>query len=336
MLFRGMLAFLALSITACSPTYNEYVTNEYNVSDVGVEVGDASMGNRTGAQITELITTSNPLGSFRGDRLPNLQEGELEPGEYTIQFQVIEPPIDGLGFSAYAYVTWKVDGQQLDRIVSVFSGSAISGVANAVHVQLLDQSERGSIFLDGSFGVTNGLASFTASAAQTIGVGQQIVFDSQPGVFYGIPNGMNGTTAVLDRPYTGVTDGAADAYTIAKYKVGVTLSKGTRPATMQPPVLFTQNLRNAAPAGAINVLFPSDAGVISVLATAIVNGVNLQGEAANGTLSFFDAGGNTLTAFIPSSFPMWYPVPPGSVEMVFFNQSTTQTLNFSFQWGIEG
>lgn len=299
--------------------------------------GEPSVANLTGAQTTDLVTTSNALGSFNGDRLPNLQPGQLEPGEYTLQFQVIEPPIDGLGFGTYAYITWKVNGQQLNRIVSVFSGTAISGVANAVHVHLQDQSERGSVFLAGTFGVINGLANFTSSIAQTIGNDQQIIFTSQPGVIYNIPNGMNGTTAVLDRQYSGLTSGATTAYTISKYKVGVTLSKGTRPATMQPPVLLTQGLRNVVPGGILNVPFPADAGIISVLSTVIVNGANPQSEAVNGTVSFFDASGLiTLAAYVPQSFFGWYPIPPGSVEMVFANHSTTQTLNFSFQWGIEG
>ncbi len=290
----------------------------------------------TKAQIAELTTTSNPLGSFSGDRAPSLQQDDLEPGEYTLQFQIVEPPIDSLGFATYAYIVWKIRGQQISRIISVFNGSAISGVADSVHVQLLDQSGRGEVFLDGTFSVTNGSANVTSSASHALKPGQLIQFSSQPGVFYTVPNGMNGTSAVLDRAYTGTTNAAADAFTLSIYKVAVALSRGTRATTMQPPVLFTQNEKNAAPGGNLTVLFPLDAGIISVLATVIVNGNNTQEEAANGTLSFFDDNGNTLTAFIPSSFPAWYPVPPGSVSMVFSNHSGEETLNFSYQWGIEG
>jgi hypothetical protein len=316
MLFRVILSFLILLTLSCSE-------------------GDVPV-NLTRSQISELLTTTHLLGSFTGDRSPSLQQDNLEPGEYTIQFQIVEPPTDGLGFATYAYIVWKIGGQQISRIISVFNGSAISGIADSVHVQLLDQSGRGEVSLQGTFSVTNGSPSFTSSVAQTLKSGQLIQFDSQPGVFYSVPNGMLGTSGVLDAAYTGVTDGAAEAFSLSKYKVAAALSKGTRPTTMQPPVLFTQNEKNAGPGANLTVIFPFDAGIISVLATVIVNGNNTQEEAANGTLSFFDDNGFTLTAFIPSSFPAWYPVPPGSVSMVFSNHSGDQTLNFSYQWGIEG
>jgi hypothetical protein len=292
--------------------------------------------NLTRSQISEIQTGTNALGTFAGERLPSLQQDDLEPGEYTIQFQIVEPPVDGLGFATYAFIVWKIGGQQISRIISVFNGSAISGIADSVHVQLLDQSGRGEVSLQGTFSVTNGSTNFTSSVAQTLKSGQLIQFDSQPGVFYVVPNGMTGTSGVLDSPYTGITNAGAKAFSLSKYKVAAALSKGTRATTMQPPVLFTQNEKNAGPAANLTVIFPIDAGIISVLATVIVNGNNTQEEAANGTLSFFDDNGVTLTAFIPSSFPNWYPVPPGSVSMVFTNHSGEDTLNFSYQWGIEG
>lgn len=71
---------------------------------------------------------------------PNLQVADLEPGEYTLQFQVVNAPADGNGFAAQAIINWKVQGQQITRICSIYSGLAISGVAEAVDVKIQDTS----------------------------------------------------------------------------------------------------------------------------------------------------------------------------------------------------
>src|SRR5271157_5513727 len=186
---------------------------------------------------TTLLTTANALGLFAGTQLSNLQQSNLEPGEYTLQFNVIEPPIDGLGYATYAYVVWKVEGQPVPRIISVYNGAAISGVADSVDVHLLDQSGRGNTVFTVQFNVTNGSVNFTTTGQLSLKNGQLIQFGVQPGVFYTIPNGMTGTIGVLDRPFTGPTSigvDASSAFTLSEYKVGVTLSKGTRPTTMQP------------------------------------------------------------------------------------------------------
>ena len=43
---------------------------------------------------TTLLTTSNALGTFDGTQFSNLQQGNLEPGEYTLQFNVISTALD--------------------------------------------------------------------------------------------------------------------------------------------------------------------------------------------------------------------------------------------------
>lgn len=290
--------------------------------------------NLTRAQITELQTSTNTLGSFAGDRLPSIQQDNLEPGEYTIQFQVIEPPVDGLGFAAYAYVVWKVGGQQISRIINVFNGSAISSVADSAHVQLQDQSRRGFVSFSGTFSVTNGSANITSSTVHTLKSGQLIQFASQPGIFYTVSSGMNGTTATLSTPYTGTTNAATGAFALSTYKVAVALSRGTRATTMQPPVLITTN-STGVPANSITLIpFPlAEAGVISALIT-VTSAV--AAEAEKGNAQFLDAAGNVIASYQPNEFSGWYPVPPGSVNLRFINGSTTDTLFFSLQWGIEG
>jgi hypothetical protein len=77
-----------------------------------------------------------------GRQVPSLAVRDLDPGEYTIQFEVY-PPEDGKGFAAYAIVSWKIDGQQITRKLTVFSGASISGVAEAVDVRIVDVSDIG-------------------------------------------------------------------------------------------------------------------------------------------------------------------------------------------------
>lgn len=290
------------------------------------------------AQITDLFTTTNGLGSFAGQRLSNIQVNDLEPGEYTIQFQVVEPTIDGLGSAAYAIIRWKVGGQQIQRIVSVYSGAVISGVATAVDVQLLDQSGRGATNFVQTATVVNGSNTVVLSANITLGSDEEVIFSTQPTVPYGVIGPVTGNVLTLTSPYTGVGGAGVTFFANSHYKVGVSLSKGTRPTIMQPPVLLTQGVTTVAASSlSLPVFIPADAGIISALITVTVNGAPGTGEAeaVNGIVNFGN-GTLVLAQYIPNSFPMWFPVPPGTDGFFFINQSTTQPLNFSLQWGIEG
>ncbi|MCL2428611.1 MAG: hypothetical protein FWD12_05205 [Alphaproteobacteria bacterium] len=80
-----------------------------------------------------------------GQYYSNLQMEAMEPGEYTIQFSVMEIT-PGLGGPRHqipaprAQVVWKVAGQQTRRLMSIYSGAVIGGLAEAVHVKLQDQA----------------------------------------------------------------------------------------------------------------------------------------------------------------------------------------------------
>jgi hypothetical protein len=96
------------------------------------------------ANMVRTTTQGTAAGGLpTGNPIPSIQMNDLEPGVYTIQFTVI-PPGDGQGFAAYAIVTWKVEGQQVTRMVSVFSGAVISGVAESVDVKIVDVSQIGT------------------------------------------------------------------------------------------------------------------------------------------------------------------------------------------------
>lgn len=292
------------------------------------------------SQFTNMVTTQNALGSFKGNLLQNLQQDQLDPGVYTIQFQILDRPTDGLGLGAYAFIFWRVQGQSIERVINVFNGAAISGPCNSVHVQLLDQSGRGplSAFL-GTFSVANGSANVTSTIAQTIQPGEQIQFNSQPGVFYTVGS-WSGKNGLLTQAYTGTTSALASAFAITKYKIAATLSRGTRPTIMQPPVLLTENQVLVDISGQTVIQVPpANAGVVSAIITVSVAGPfgTAQTEASNGLVQFLDVSGAVLADYLPQNLGIsWYPVPPGTQTVAFVNHSTTKPLNFSIQWGIEG
>lgn len=75
----------------------------------------------------------------------SIDQSDLEPGTYTLQFGVVNTT-PAIGFSGnqifspivQAIITWKIDGQQQRRVISVVSGTSISGVADGVDVKLID------------------------------------------------------------------------------------------------------------------------------------------------------------------------------------------------------
>jgi hypothetical protein len=319
-----MFAFLASSCTI-------------SVKDDEQMTQNARGKNLTRSFLSTMQTTVNPLGSFAGNLVANLQIDQLEPGEYTIEFQVIEPPIDPENYALYAYIKWKVDGQQLQRIINVFSGAVISGVAEAVDVYLLDQSGRGtgSNFLPLST-TTNGNNIVVYGSPISLVQGQTIIFNTNPQQIYTAPLGVsNSVNVTLDRPYEGISDVNVNSYSLASYKVGATLSRGTRPTIMQPPTLTTKpTVAINHGAGPVNVSIPIDSGVISVLVTVIA-GSGSQSESLNGSVDFTDVT-TVIGGFVPNYFSGWLPIPIGAKNMNLFNNSTTANLLFAIQWGIEG
>ncbi len=291
----------------------------------------------TRSQTSLVTTTRNALGSFAGNRIPNLQVSNLQAGEYTLQFEIAEPTIDGLGEAVYAYISWKVAGQPMQRIISVFSGSAIGGVSEAVDVSFLDQSGRGGSTLVGFITLVNGSTNVVFAAPQNLAASEILVFNAQPNVGYGLAGPVRGTVATLSSPYTGPGGPAATAIAFAQYKVACTLSKGTRPNTMQPPVLQTITTQSNGP-GLQIIPIPRDAGIISALITVTPGPGSgpVSFLSANGIVQFVDPAGLTVGEFIPFNFPSWFPVPPSASQLWLVNTNTTQVLDFSVQWGVDG
>lgn len=87
------------------------------------------------------------LATGVGGFLPSVQATFDDPGHYTIQFEVVAPK--GLFYLAQARVSWSVEGNNAVRIVNVGSGVSVSGVGQAVGVQIMDATTPDMITLVG-------------------------------------------------------------------------------------------------------------------------------------------------------------------------------------------
>lgn len=92
---------------------------------------------------------AGPLATNDTTKFVTLQANfEDEPGNYTVQFGVPQPP-DTAGSTAGSYsckadIFWSVEGQTIKRTVSVGNGVSVSGVAQGVKVRIYDDS--GTLF----------------------------------------------------------------------------------------------------------------------------------------------------------------------------------------------
>jgi len=200
----------------------------------------------------------------------NIDVTDLEPGTYTIQFSIINiqpspnlhiiiPPI------VQAIVTWKIEGQQQRRVISVVSGATITGVCEAVDVKILD-------------------------------------INNQEDVGY-------------------------------EYQVQVTLSRGQRANTQQPPQLSRGRFVLVEAESAVDFPVPEDSGVISVF---IYLG---EGDTENSELQFQDAVNNTVAVLSPvPNATQWIPIIPGTTIVRVVNTNSPAPSGFfaNLIWGIDG
>lgn len=199
----------------------------------------------------------------------NIDVTNLEPGTYTLQFSILNiqlsphlnleiPPI------VQAIVTWKIEGQQQRRVISVASGATISAVCEAVDVKLLD-----------------------------------------------------------------IENNEDDGY---DYQVQVTLSKGLRANTQQPPQLSRGRFVLIAASSEFGFPVPQDSGVISFF--TFIDGTGVDFDLA---ASMIDAVGNTVASIRPvPNASQWIPIIPGTTEVKITNFSLTAGIFANLIWGIDG
>lgn len=202
----------------------------------------------------------------------NIDISDLVPGTYTLQFSVISiapspnvkiqiPPI------VHAIITWKIEGQQQRRLVSVVSGASISGVAQGVDVKIIDDSDE-------------------------------------------------------DIGYT--------------YQVQVTLSKGLRANTQQPPQLSRGRFVSINPTDQFKFSVPQDAGVISTFLYVDRGSFGTVAD-TDVEIRMLDAVGNIVANINPApNGTQWIPLVPGTTEVSIVNFDATTGIFANLIWGIDG
>lgn len=269
---RFTIALLALFVIGCG-------SEPIECSDNGdcYPPPEADMLNLIASQISNMVRTTaagSRLSDLpQGNPIPNLQQTNLDPGEYTLQFEAF-PPGDKFGFSAFAIVNWKTRGQTVTRKVSIFSGAAITGVCDAVDVQIVDDSN--------------------------------------------------------------INDGALPPLA---YKIGASLSRGSRPNIMQPATVFT-NPRAVPVAAGLSTSFqvPQGAGVISAM---ILLSTQLSQTANTNPLGVTAHGNDDFLAVTTQSWypilqnPGWVPLTPRTTSIIVQNFDT-HDIDVQVVWGVEG
>lgn len=219
------------------------------------------MSKLTASMLSSMIAGSDVLQN-------NIDVSDLEPGTYTLQFSVINiqpspnlqimiPPV------VHAIITWKIEGQQQRRVVSVVSGASISGVCQAVDVKIQD-------------------------------------IDNAEDEGYG-------------------------------YQVQVTLSKGLRANTQQPPALSRGRLVQVVPSNYAFFDVPDDSGVISFFPMFDTSHPDDMG------IAMIDAVGNTVATIQPAPLStQWIPLVPGTTQVRLQNFNATDGMFCNLLWGIDG
>ena len=198
----------------------------------------------------------------------NIDVSDLEPGTYTLQFSVINiqpspnlhiaiPPI------VHAIVTWKIEGQQQRRVVSVVSGASISGVCQAVDVKVQD-----------------------------------------------------------------INNAEDDGY---GYQVQVTLSKGLRANTQQPPALSRGRLVLVSQTALLSSMCRK------IRASSRFSQCSIRAHPDDMGIAMVDAVNNTVATIMPAPLStQWIPIVPGTTQVRLQNFNATDGMFCNLLWGVDG
>jgi hypothetical protein len=135
---RKFILVSTILFLGCGPS-NTYVTNEYQPVDGGEEL---MISGRQSQPNTMTTGITNPVNGLQVS-LVNPQ-GQPESGTMTLQFQV-QPPVSATNgingvFACQALISWTISGNRVTRRISVGNGRTITGVGEAVTVQLIDHT----------------------------------------------------------------------------------------------------------------------------------------------------------------------------------------------------
>jgi hypothetical protein len=282
--------------------------------------------------------------------------------DFTCQFSVTAPGGRSV-VNAEALVSWRVEGQEVTRRITIGAGASLTGVGQAVRVEIYDatppnfyQSRR----VAGTVTVTEGSDAVVFSAAPGLPLGSTLTFSAQPKVQYFI-EAESGTDVTLTAPYTGPSRSSATATTAYEsnitYGVGVQVSAGARGSNAQPPLLqpydgppytvFDAN--NPAPGGGflfvvnpgdvLPIAIPEDAGVNQVFITVFPLFGGFGGVPTDTAIASIENGIGDQRTWDTQVNKEWIPVPPGAQTLLVSNNSTggrPGPLRFGVAFGIEG
>jgi hypothetical protein len=132
-----LILVLTALLCACTIQSEKDDRQMYGMSDegIGADPHNAPTAKKGWSVAGELTT---------GLAAPTVSlQANFEPGDYTIQFNLIMPNTGGAAINvrAVALVTWSVEGNQVTRRVNVGNGVSISGNAEGVRVVISDSSD---------------------------------------------------------------------------------------------------------------------------------------------------------------------------------------------------
>lgn len=286
--------------------------------------------------------------------------------DFTAQFN-LTPPGEGGVVNAEALVHWRVEGQEVTRRITIGGGATLTGVGQAVRIEIYDATPLQFFKMKGLPGtatVTQGSPDvvFSVPPLNVIQVGDDIVFSTQPHVHYNIAEITGALTIKLDRVYSG-TSSALAKVTVAfdrnptQYGVSVQVSAGIRGSSGQPPLLqpydsppYISAFSAANPSPGTGFLFPvplgdvllvsipEDAGVNQIFVTVLPANGGIPDALKPGSVNVFIENDVAIQkAWDPTVVIGWVPVPPSATAVGIVNNATTSgDIVVSISFGIDG
>jgi hypothetical protein len=280
---------------------------------------------------------------------------------YTVQFSVFPP---SLGFDATADITFSIAGQSITRRVSVGNAVSLTGLCQAINIQIYDTT---------SIIPTVNIANVTAGPGGlieiTTGAGNQQLSAGGTVQIAGVTGTIeaNGTWIVASvisntqfllkgsifvNAYTG--GGTSANITPQPYAAAVTVSPGTRGSTAIPPTLkgVANSTSGAAvlsnggvgvqslpDASSVTYNVPNGVGVVSCEVSAI----NSNPANTNLIVSFLDNSGSIEIKKFPitantDGYPIFVDVPANCGMVTISNNDSTggDGAQVALTWGIDG
>ena len=281
--------------------------------------------------------------------------------DFTAQFNITPLSGDAVA-NAEALVSWRVEGQAVSRRLTIGAGSTITGVGQAVRIEMYDATPPQFTKMQrvpGTAALTPGSPDVVFSGVVDLATDSVIAFSTQPGVQYNIVGGSE-ANVTISPPYSGDPSEAAIATVAfessAQYGVSVQVAAGLRGSSGQPPLLqpydglpyvaeFTSVNPSPGtgfvfivpPGSFIAIAIPEDAGVTQAFVTAAANtpghiiGPSVAMVSIQNKLALQRIWDSQVTSD-------WVPVPPGAQSIFLANNAASPfgSIIYSVALGIDG